>query len=120
MPNRKLAVILLVTAGIWLPLEPTPFFVHSFERPSVTGRAHAGEIPAEGRWEGEFNHICAQIPLATTLSTEELQRLVERCDAIRPAIEALKETPRKIYLKRLEKAKSLYLFVIETRNRPTP
>lgn len=58
--------------------------------------------------------------MAMTLSTEELVNFAERCDALRPALENLEETPRKIYLKRLEKTKSLYLFVIEARKSSTP
>lgn len=49
------------------------------------------------------------------LSTEELQSLVERCDKLQPVIEGLEATPRKIYLKRLIKSKSIFNFVIESR-----
>lgn len=86
----------------------------------MTGRVYAGEIPAEGSWEDEFALVSSKATMAMTLSIEELQGMVERCDSIRPSIEALEETPRKIYLKRLDKTKSLYLFVIETRKASTP
>jgi hypothetical protein len=50
-----------------------------------------------------------------TLSNEALQSLVERCDKLQPTIEGLEATPRKVYLKRLIKAKSIFNFVIESR-----
>ncbi|MBW2451129.1 MAG: hypothetical protein JRE16_05670 [Deltaproteobacteria bacterium] len=81
---------------------------------------HAEELPASESWKTEFSEITSQTVMAMNLSSEELQSLVERCDKLKPTIETLEETPRKIYSKRLEKAKALFVFVLETRNEQPP
>lgn len=120
MRNRILTATLLLVAGLGLLLLPVTPITNPAGGWSVTGRVYAGEMPAEDHWEDEFALVSSKASMAMALSIEELQELVKQCDAIRPSIEALEETPRKIYLKRLEKTKSLYLFVIGTRNRPAP
>lgn len=72
----------------------------------------APDAPA-ATWEADFAAIAVETDRATTLSREELQRLVAECDRLRPIIEALPETPRKVYRRRLEMTRNLYLFALE-------
>jgi hypothetical protein len=76
---------------------------------------HAEEIASNEAWKDEFSEITSKTVNAMALSTETLQSLVERCDKLQPAIEGLESTPRKIYLKRLMKSKSIFNYVIESR-----
>jgi hypothetical protein len=76
---------------------------------------HAEEIPSNEAWKDEFSDITSKTANSMAISTEALQSLVERCDKLQPIIEELEATPRKIYLKRLKKSKSIFNFVIESR-----
>lgn len=81
----------------------------------LTFGLHADELASGEAWKEEFTEISSKAVVSMTLPTEELQALVERCDKLLPVIEGLEDTPRKIYLKRLNKTKSLFDFVIESR-----
>lgn len=50
-------------------------------------------------------------------SVEELRRLVDRCDALKPRIEKLEEPQRKVTLKRLQMCRDLYAFVLEMKEK---
>jgi len=49
------------------------------------------------------------------LSTEELKELVARCDRLKPAVEALEPSHRKVYGRRLQLCRDLYQYVLESR-----
>lgn len=117
---RKRSATLFLTAAFWILPYQASSILNPVEGWSATGNVYAGELPEGGAWEDEFALLCSKASTAMSLSTEELKDLAKRCDSLRPALETLEETPRKIYLKRLEKTKSLYLFVIETRRTATP
>lgn len=50
-----------------------------------------------------------------SLSKAELQSLIERCDKLKPVIESLEETPRKVYRKRLQMCRELFAFVLQSK-----
>jgi len=50
-----------------------------------------------------------------SLSREELQLLIARCEKLKPIIEGLEETRRKVYRKRLEMCRNLLVFVLESK-----
>jgi hypothetical protein len=84
------------------------------------GGAAAGPAPAERAdegWRAEFEAICAKTQDAMALSAEELRRLVERADALLPALERLPETERKVFTRRLRACRDLYAFVLETKEK---
>jgi len=66
-------------------------------------------------WRKEFDEVCAMTQDAMTLTAEELRGLIERCDKLKPAIEALDESERKVFLKRLQMCRDLYVFVLESK-----
>lgn len=96
-------------------------FSHFVSFESVAGRLtfslHAEEIPSDKAWKDEFSEISSKTVNSMALSTEDLLSLVERCDKLQPVIEGLEATPRKVYLKRLMKSKSIFNFVIESRKK---
>ena len=70
---------------------------------------------AEQNWKAEFDEICAKNDDAMSLGVDELRGLIQRCDKLKPRIEALDESPRKVYLRRLQFCRELYLFVLESK-----
>lgn len=68
----------------------------------------------ENAWRTDFDVACAQSNDAMALSMNELKTLIEKCDHLQKIIEADKdETVRKVYLKRLQLCRNLYVFVLE-------
>lgn len=66
-------------------------------------------------WQAEFEQICAKTQDAMALTVEELRALVERCDKLQPQLDALEESARKVWSKRLKACRDLYAFVLESR-----
>ncbi len=79
------------------------------------GLPGVGTVWAQNDWKGEFEAVCAGTQEAAGMSRDELKNLVARCDRLRPLIEKLDETQRKVYLKRLKMCRDLYAFVLETK-----
>jgi hypothetical protein len=66
-------------------------------------------------WKKEFEEVCAKTQDAMALPVKELETLVARCDRLKPAIEKLDESQRKVYARRLKVCRDLYQFVIDSR-----
>lgn len=75
----------------------------------------AGAAFAGDDWRKEFDEVCAMTQDAMNLTMEELRVLIERCDKLRPSIEALDASDRKVFLKRLQMCRDLYAFVLESK-----
>ena len=78
------------------------------------GRAGAQEQAAD--WRGEFEAVCVKTDIAMSLSSEELADLVARCDKLAERIGAEGEIVSKVYLKRLQSCRALFVYVLETRS----
>jgi len=76
-----------------------------------------GPAAATQDWKKEFEEICAKTQDAMALPMDELQGLVSRCDKLKPRIEKLDESQRKVYSRRLQVCRDLYQFVIESREK---
>jgi hypothetical protein len=70
-------------------------------------------VSARDDWKAEFEAICAGTQDSAAMTSDELKNLIDRCDKLRSRIEKLDETPRKVYLKRLQMCRDLYAFVLE-------
>jgi hypothetical protein len=64
-------------------------------------------------WKAEFDTICGQTDNAADMSVDALKKAIEKCDALKPKIEALEATPRKVYLKRLQMCRNLFAYLLE-------
>lgn len=73
---------------------------------------------AEEAWRAEFDDICGKTQDAMSLSVEELKSLSERCDRLKAHIDALDESQKKVYLKRLKMCKDLFEFVLKSKMTP--
>lgn len=81
----------------------------------VLGLGPIGVAGSE-EWKDEFDSICSRTDIATSLTVEELKTLIERCDRLKVTIEGLPdETQRKIYLKRLQMCRELFVYVLKTK-----
>ena len=79
------------------------------------GPMHAWpEVP----FKHDFEDICSNTSAAESLSVEELNTLIARCDKLRPIIEQSSEPGRTIYLKKLRMCKDLFVYVLESKKAP--
>jgi len=81
---------------------------------AIAAPAVCGAEGEEG-WRREFDDVCGKTSESQSLSTEELGKLVDRCDKLKPQIEKLGESERKVFLRRLKMCRDLYDFMLETR-----
>jgi hypothetical protein len=70
---------------------------------------------ADDGWKKDFDQVCSQTDNAMTMTVEQLRDYVSRCEKIKPAIEALEPSPRKVYLKRLQLCRDLYKYVLDSK-----
>jgi len=76
-------------------------------------RSEALSAGAEESWKVEFESVCGQTDNAAEMTVEELKKALAQCDALKPRIEALEATPRKVYLKRLQMCRNLFAYLLE-------
>jgi len=81
---------------------------------SLTG---VGIVFAQEDWKGEFETICSKTQDAMTFSVDELRDLISRCDKLKPAIEKLDGSSKKVYLRRLKLCKDLFVFVLGSKEK---
>ncbi len=67
-------------------------------------------------WRSEFDDTCAKTADVMALSGNELEALIGRCERLQKVIEQQDETVRKVFLKRLQLCKDLYVYVLEAKN----
>jgi hypothetical protein len=104
-PVRRLLLVLALGAGVALVAAPA-------------SRALAqGSAVGTPEWKREFEEVCAKTQDAMALPLEELRGLVSRCDKLKPHIEKLDESQRKVYSRRLQVCRDLYQFVLESRQK---
>ena len=81
--------------------------------------ALAGPAPgADESWKAEFDRVCGRTDGATEFTAAQLQQALASCDALQPKIEALEETPRKVYLKRLQMCRNLFSYLLAGKDKP--
>ena len=72
---------------------------------------------AQDDWKKEFEEICSRTDDAMSFTREELKSLIARCDRLKPVIEKLDESARKVYLRRLQLCRDLFAFVLESKEK---
>lgn len=109
MHSRQIPRLLVFSLLLFAVLALTPRVAHV---------ADAISEPTPPAWGSEFEALCARTPEVMSLSREALQQLVAECDRMQPLVEALPESPRKVYRKRLELTRKLLLFALEAKTQP--
>ena len=94
-------VVIISSVGPWRG-------THTFVSVSV--------VLAQEAWLQEFNDLCAKTQETTILSSDDLKNLIARCDKLKPLIERLPETQKKVYLKRLQNCRDFYVFALESKS----
>jgi hypothetical protein len=79
--------------------------------------AGVGIVLAQEDWKSEFETICSKTQDAMTFNVDELKDLISRCDKLKPDIEKLDESSRKVYLRRLQLCKDLFVFVLGSKEK---
>lgn len=69
----------------------------------------------EEAWKAQLDGLCAKTNESMSLTVADLQALVAGCDKLKPVIEGLEESPRKVYRKRLQMCRDLYAYVLEAK-----
>ncbi len=72
-------------------------------------------VNAEQDWKAEFDDICSKTNYAMSLTKDEIKSLIKRCDNLKPAIEKLDESAKKVYLKRLQMCRDMFVFTLESK-----
>jgi hypothetical protein len=74
-------------------------------------------VRGENAWRTEFDETCSKTTDSMMLSVDELATLIQKCDRLQKAIEAEDETVRKVYLKRLQMCRNLFVFVLDEKKK---
>ncbi len=83
----------------------------------IGGVVRVGPACAQEDWRKEFDDVCSKTQDAMVLTADELNDLLGRCDRLKPQIEKLDESQKKVHLKRLRMCRDLYIFVLEAREK---
>jgi hypothetical protein len=74
-----------------------------------------GTADSEKDWKVELEEVCAKTDISMTLSREELQVLISRCEELEKKIGAEDKVVRKIYLRRVARCRNLFAYVLESK-----
>jgi hypothetical protein len=107
MFRAKIIVMLLMFMGL-----VGPCGMRAIDGPQSSA---APANPAQESWRQEFDDVCSKTQDAMSFSEAELKDLIRRCDALRPRIEKLDESQKKVYLGRLQKCRGLYAYVLDAK-----
>ena len=72
---------------------------------------------ADDGWKAEFDYICGMTDQATGMKPAELNDLLSRCEKLKPLIESSDHPQKKIFIKRLEKCRNLFLYMLEVKSK---
>ena len=75
----------------------------------------SGAADSEGDWKVELEEVCVKTDISMTLSREELQALILRCEELEKRIGEEDEVVRKIYLRRLKRCRDLFVYMMESK-----
>ncbi len=70
-------------------------------------------VPVQEAWQKELDAICSNTQDAESFSEDELASHIARCDGLRPQIEKLDETQKKIYEERLRTCRDVYAKLLD-------
>jgi hypothetical protein len=106
--KRRAVILAAIFLGWWL-LAAAPAPLGSIFSPQ--------QVHAEEGWEAEFRAVCGRTDDAMTFSASELRGLIDRCDLLNARIGQLSEPQRKVFAKRLQMCRDLYVFTLEAKEK---
>jgi len=75
--------------------------------------SEASDASASGSWRQEFERICAQTEIATTLPAAEIRQLIADSDALLERITALGVPEAKVYVFRLRSCRNFFDYALQ-------
>lgn len=63
-------------------------------------------------WKEEFDRLCGQTVVATSLSPEQLRALVADSDALLARLDGVNDPAKKVYILRLQKCRSFFAYML--------
>lgn len=73
------------------------------------------ETKAELSWKDEFERLCAQTEIATSLTNQQIHDLIRDSDALLEKMESVEDPQIRVYLFRLKKCRMFFEFALQVR-----
>ncbi|HTY21514.1 MAG TPA: hypothetical protein VMC85_00165, partial [Desulfomonilaceae bacterium] len=70
-----------------------------------------------GNWEKEFQTVCSRTDDAMTLTDDQMRDFIARCDNLENRIGEVPGPGRKVFLRRLQMCRDLFVFTLATRQK---
>ena len=83
------------------------------ENPSRKSSAHDPANSQEQSWKKEFERLCAETEIATTLPNQKIRELIRDSDILLEKLESLQGSQTKVYVFRLKKCKMFFEFALQ-------
>jgi hypothetical protein len=118
MMSMKKSRIHIVMFSVLIAVSALPFKALNAEMRSP-GEASQSEScrkdPACQRtsWKDEFERLCIQTEIATSLTPEQLQKLINDSDELMDRLEKLPASEVKIFIFRLRNCKNFFVYALE-------
>jgi len=118
LPVGFLASAVLIAGAVRAPLRAVDFTYLLVLQTEIAGRGQVGASPSPARRtradeKAEFDRICGQVQAAPDLSVEELQLLIEDCNALAKRLEESENPQAKIWIQRLKMCKDFFQYSID-------
>ena len=108
--------VVITAPALTFVMSPELVFLHSNGEATVS-LSLVSSAQAEENWKAEFEEVCGKTDDSMSMTKEELKALLDRCDKLKPLIEAQEETTRKVYLRRLQMCRDLLAYVFEAKGK---
>jgi len=70
-------------------------------------------VVEESSWKKEFERLCAETEIATTLPNQKIRDLIRDSDILLEKLESLQGSQTKVYVFRLKKCKMFFEFALQ-------
>jgi hypothetical protein len=117
--------VLIIVVCIYVFNLPPCFPAHHSENESDQLQADSQTLPGKGStrqsvtngdnssWKEEFERICAQTDIATSLDAAQLRELIKDSEELMAMLREVEDPWAKVYIFRLENCKKFFVFALE-------
>ena len=72
-------------------------------------------ISQAGTWKDDFERLCSYTEEASSLSTDQIQELMQESDRLLKTLETVNEPEKKVYIFRLKKCRNFFEYILDLR-----
>jgi len=72
-------------------------------------------ISQSGTWKEDFKRLCGYTEEASSLSTDQIQELIQESDRLLKTLETLNDPEKKVYIFRLKKCRNFFEYILDLR-----